>query len=73
MVTILMIPAKIAILGLLKLKVFWIKGYDVRISAHCVTNKFLSHDSNCIIDVVMTPNFGNCIISMRKVIVTSIL
>ena len=71
MVTILM-SAKMATLGLLKIRSFWIKVYDVIISAHDVTNKFLSHDSNNI-DVVMWPKFSNCIISMRKVIITSIL
>ena len=73
MVTILMMSAKIATLGLLKIKVFWNKGYDVIISVHDVTNKILSRDSNYIIDVVMWPKFGNCSISMRKVIITSIL
>ena len=55
MVTILMMSAKMATLGLLKISAFWNKGYDVIISAHDVTNKFLSHDSNYIIDVVMSP------------------
>ena len=73
MVTILMMSAKTATLGLLKIKVFWNKGYDVIISAHDVTNKLLSHDSNYIINVVMWPKFDNGIISMRKVIITSIL
>ena len=72
MVTILMMPAKMAFLGLLKIRVFWNKGYDVKISGHDVTSKFLSHDSNYIIDVVMWPEFGNYH-SMRKVIVDSIL
>ena len=72
-VTILMMPAKMATLGVLKIRVFWVKGYDVIISDHDVTKKFLSHDSNYIIDVVMWPKFGNCIISMRKVIITSTL
>ena len=67
-----MMSAKIATLGLLKLRVFWNKGYDAIISVHDDTKKFLSLDSNYIIDVVMWPKFGNCSISMRKVI-TSIL
>ena len=62
-----------AALGLLKVKVFWNKGYDVIISVHDVTNKILSRDSNYIIDVVMWPKFGNSSISMREVIITSIL
>ena len=46
MVAILMIPAKMATPGLLKIKVFWRKGYDVIISVHDVTNKILARDSN---------------------------
>ena len=65
--------AKMATPGLLKIRVFWKKGYDVIISIHGFTNKFLSLDSNYIIDVVMSPKFGNCSISMRKVIINSIL
>ena len=68
-----MMSAKIATPGLLKIKVFWNEGYDVIIFVHDVTNKILSRDSNYIIDVVMWPKFGNCSISMRKVIITSIL
>ena len=39
MVAILMMSAKIATLDLLKIKVFWNKGYDVIISAHEVTKQ----------------------------------
>ena len=53
MVTILMMSAKMATLGLLKIKVFLNKGYDVVISLHDVTNKILSRDSNHIVDVTM--------------------
>ena len=73
MVTILMMSAKIATPGLLKTRVFWYKGYDVIQFVHDVTNKILPRDSNYIIDVVMWPKFGNCSISMRKVIITLIL
>ena len=73
MVTILMISAKKVTPGLLKVKVFWNKGYDVIISVHDVTNKILSRDSNYIVDVVMWPKFGNSSISMREVIITSSL
>ena len=66
-----MMSAKLATLVYLKIKVFWNKGYGVRISAHGVINKFLSHDSNYAVDVVMWPKFGS--ISMREVIITSIL
>ena len=39
MVTILMMSAKMAIPGLLKIKVFWNKSHEVIISFHDVTNK----------------------------------
>ena len=68
-----MISAKMAIPGLLKIMVFWNEGYDVIILVDDVTNKILSRDSNYIVDVFMWPKFGNCSISMRKVIITSIL
>ena len=38
-----------------------------------VTNKILSRHSNCIVDAVMWPKFGNSSISMREVIITSSL
>ena len=62
-----------ATLGLLKMKLFWIKSYDAIISVLDVTNKILSRDSIYIVDVVKWPNFGNSSISMREVIITSIL
>ena len=65
--------AKMAIPGLLKIMVFWNKGYDVVISVDEVTNKILSRDFNYIVVVLMWPKFGNCSISMREVITTSIL
>ena len=73
MVTIFMMSAKMASSDLLKIRVFWNKGYDVKISVYNLTNKILSLDSNYIIDVVMWPKFGNYSISTRKVIITSIL
>ena len=73
MVTILMMSAKITTPDLLKIRIFWNKGYDVIVFVYDVTNKILSCDSNHIIDVVMWPKFVNCNSSMRKVIITSIL
>ena len=73
MVTILMMSAKLATPGLLKIKIFQNKGYDVIIPNHDVTNKILLRDSNYIVDVVMWPKFGNSSISMREVVTTSIL
>ena len=69
----LIMSAKMASQGLLKIVVFWDKGYDVIIYDHDVTNKILSLDSNYIVDLVMWPNFGNSSISMREVIIISIL
>ena len=68
-----MMSAKMASPGLLKITLFWNKGYDVIISANNVTNKILSCESNYIVDAFMWPKFGNCSISMREVITTSIL
>ena len=45
MVAILMMPAKMATLGLLKIKMFLNKGCDVIIFVCDVTNKILSRDS----------------------------
>ena len=73
MVLILMMSAKMANLGLFKTTVLWNKGYDVITPPHEVTNKILSRDSNYIADVVMWPKFGNSSISVREVIITSIL
>ena len=73
MVTILMMSAKSVTPGLCKITVFWKKEYDIIISAHDVTNKILSWDSNYIVDVVMSPKFGKSSISMREVTITSIL
>ena len=52
MVVILMIPAKMASLGLYKRKVFSNKFYDV-FFVHDVTNKILSRESNYTVDVFM--------------------
>ena len=65
--------AKMATSAFLKIKLFWKKGYDVITYVHDVTNKILSRDSNYVVDVVMWPKFGNCSISLREVIISSIL
>ena len=44
-----------ATLGLLKITVFWNKGYDVIIPVNDITNQMLSRDSNYILDVFMWP------------------
>ena len=48
-----MMSRKIATPGLLKVKLFRNKGFDVIISIHVVPNKILSGDSNYTVDVVM--------------------
>ena len=68
-----MTAAKMAVVSLLKIKVFWNKDYDFVIYVHDVTNKILSRDSNYIVDVVIWPKFGNSSISTREAIITSIL
>ena len=73
MVAILMISAKLSFLGLIKINVFWNKGYDVIIFVHDIPSKFFSCDSNYIVDVVMWPKSGNSGISVREVNKTSIL
>ena len=73
MFAVLMTSAKMATLGFLKEEVFWSKVIDVKISVEEVTNKILSRDSNYITDVVIGSKFGNYSISLREVIITSIL
>ena len=53
-----MMPAKMATPALLKITVFWNKGYDVIIPVDDVTNKILSRDSNYIVEVSMWAKFG---------------
>ena len=65
--------AKMATQGLLKIKLFCNNLYDVIIPVHDVINKILSGDSNYIVDLGMRPKFCNASISMRELIVTSIL
>ena len=68
-----MMSAKMTAPGLLKIMVFWNKGYDVLIPVNDVTNKILSHDKNDIVDVFTWPKFGNSNISMSEVITRSTL
>ena len=73
MVTFFMMSAKMAAPGLLKIKAFWNKVYDVIISVHEVTNKTLSLDSNYNVNVVIWPKLGNSNIFVGEVIIISIL
>ena len=65
MAKILMMPAKLATPGFLKIKIFQSKGYDVIILGYDVTNKILSWSH--------VTKFDNSIISIREVIISSIL
>ena len=57
-VKILMMSAKSATLGLLKIKACRNKGYDAISFVHDVTNKTLSYDSNCTVDAVIWKNLA---------------
>ena len=72
MVTILMMSANMATPDLFKM-LLWNRGYDVIAFVYDVTNKMLSRDLNYIVDAVMWPKFDKSGVSMRDVIITSIL
>ena len=65
--------AKMATAGLLKIKLFRKKDYDVIFSVRDFTNKILSCDSNYDVNIVMWAKFGNSSISVREFIINSIL
>ena len=48
-----MMSANMATPGLLRITIFWNKGYDVIISVDDVINKILRHNSNYIVDAFM--------------------
>ena len=68
-----MMSAKMATPDLLKIKVFWNKGYDAIIYDHDDTSKILSRESVYIVDVVKLSKFGNSSSSMRELFITSIV
>ena len=59
-----MISSKLVTQGLLIIRIFWNKSYDVIIGTRDVSNKILSRDADYIADVVMRQKFDNSIISM---------
>ena len=73
MIAVLMMWENLTTPALFKIKIFWNKGNDLIMSVHYVTNNFSSYDSNDVVDMVICSKFGNSSISVRKVIVTSIL
>ena len=68
-VAILVLSAKLAILALLKIKVFWNKNYDLEILVHEVIKKILLRCSSYNVDVLMWINCVNFSIFMREVII----
>ena len=70
----LMISAKLATLGFLKVKTFWSKRYDVIISVYDVTDRVLSRDSDYMVDVIMLLSKSKkSSMSMAEVNITSTL
>ena len=69
MITIWMMSARLAILGLLKTRICWNNGYDIIISVYDVTKKVFSRSSKYIADLVMWPKFGNSSMSMGEFII----
>ena len=69
MVAILMMSAKLATLDILKIRVYWNKGYNVKIPALDITSKILLGNTNYIVNVAMWPKIGNSSVSMREVII----
>ena len=68
-----MVSVELATPRLLKIMVFWNKGYGIIIPVDDVTKKTLLSGSNYVLDVFMWPKFGNSSVSTREVITTSIL
>ena len=68
-----MMSGKLTSPGLLKIKMFRSKVYDIIILDDDFANKILSHDSNYVVDVAVWLKFDNSSISIREVIITSIL
>ena len=61
-----MMSVKLAILGLLKIKILWNTSYDITFSIHGITSIYLSCDSDYIVSMVLWPQIGNCSISKNK-------
>ena len=65
-----MISKELITPGLLKIKVFWNKGYDTIIPVLGVTKETFPSDSNYIVDMIIWPKFGNISITMSDVIIS---
>ena len=64
LINMVMISANLATPGLLKIKIFWNKGYDVIVLDYGITNKILSRDADYIVDVVIWPKLSKSGISI---------
>ena len=72
-IVILMMPAKLATPGLLKIIIFWNKGYDVIIKVFDINSKTLPHVANYIVNAVMLRKFDSSSKSLKDVIIILIL
>ena len=72
-VKILIMSSQMTAQGVLKITIFWNKGYYVINYVHGIINKIFAHDSDYIVDVANWPKFGNYSISMKEVTIISIL
>ena len=66
-------PAKLATPGLLKIIIFWNKGYDVIIKVFDINSKTLPHVANYIVNAVMLRKFDSSSKSLKDVIIILIL
>ena len=62
-----MLPAKMAAQNFLKRKLFLNNSYDVIVSAHGVSNKILSRDSNYIVILSCDQSLVTLSISMTSI------
>ena len=70
-----MMWAKMTTSGLLKIKLFGNKVYEVIVSlndVNIIERSFLLRDSNYIVNVVIWPKFGNSSMSKKEVIINSV-
>ena len=72
-IVILIMPAKLATPDLLKIIIFWNKGYDVIIKVCDINSKTLPHVTNYIVNAVTLRKFDSSSKSLKDVITILIL
>ena len=72
-IVILIMPAKLATPGLLKIIIFWNKVYDVIIKVCDINSKTLPHVKNYIVNAVMLRKFDSSSKSLKDVVIILIL